>query len=90
MNQQLDLRNEADNLLVFENNFSQKKIPVTFPRPLRIWSTKDVLIEEFQNALPMESLLMNGCGPYGEQLACIGLDAFLARFFRVFTETVLT
>lgn len=90
MNQQTDLSFEADNLLVFEDNFAHRNLPVAFPRPLKLWSTKDLLIEEFQNALPMESLLESGSGPYNEQLASIGLDAFLARPFRVFTQTDLT
>jgi len=90
MNQQLDLRIEADNLLVFENNFAHRNLPVTFPRPFKIWSTKDLLVEEFQNALPMESLLKNGFGPYNEQVASIGLDALLACLFRFITQTDLT
>lgn len=77
MNQQLDLRNEADNLLAFENNFAPRKVPVTFPRPLKLWSTKDLLVEEYENALPLEAFLRNGGGPYDEQVATVGLDAFL-------------
>jgi aarF domain-containing kinase len=79
MNQQLDLRNEVENLMAFENNFAPRKVPVTFPRPLKVWSTNDVLIEEYQNALPMEIFLRNGGGPYDDQVATIGLDAFLVR-----------
>ncbi|KAF5352362.1 hypothetical protein D9756_005987 [Leucocoprinus leucothites] len=77
MNHQLDLRNEVENLIVFENNFSPRKVPVTFPRPLKVWSTNDVLIEEFENAIPMEIFLRNGGGPYDDQVATVGLDAFL-------------
>lgn len=77
MNQQLDLRNEVENLIAFENNFAPRKVPVTFPRPLKVWSTRDVLIEEFENAIPMEIFLRNGGGPYDEQVATVGLDAFL-------------
>lgn len=77
MHQQLDLRNEADNLLAFENNFAPRKVPVTFPRPLKLWSTKDLLVEEYENALPLEAFLRNGGGPYDEQVATVGLDAFL-------------
>ncbi|KAF8167662.1 hypothetical protein B0H34DRAFT_644992 [Crassisporium funariophilum] len=77
MNQQLDLRHEADNLLTFETNFAPRKVPVNFPRPLKIWSTKDLLIEEYMNALPLEAFLRNGGGPFDDQVATIGLDAFL-------------
>ena len=77
MFQQLDLRHEAENLLTFEANFAPRKVPVTFPRPLKVWSTTDLLVEEFQDALPLELFLKNGGGPYDEQMATVGLDAFL-------------
>lgn len=78
MNQQLDLRHEADNLLVFEENFAPRKVPVNFPRPLKSWSTKELLVEEYMNALPLELFLRNGGGPFDDQVATVGLDAFLA------------
>lgn len=77
MYEQLDLRKEADNLVTFEQNFMTRHAPVTFPRPLRIWSTRDILVEEYQTAVPMELFLKNGGGPYDDQLAELGLDAFL-------------
>ncbi|KAF9460096.1 hypothetical protein BDZ94DRAFT_1223550 [Collybia nuda] len=77
MFQQLDLRNEAENLLAFEHNFAHRKVPVTFPRPLKVWSTHDLLVEEFENALPLEAFLRNGGGPFDDQVATVGLDAFL-------------
>ncbi|PCH33988.1 ABC1-domain-containing protein [Wolfiporia cocos MD-104 SS10] len=77
MHEQLDLRVEAANLEVFEKNFAGRKLPVTFPRPLRMWSTKDVLVEEYQNALPLELFMKNGGGPYNDLLAEVGLDTFL-------------
>ncbi|KAF9056129.1 hypothetical protein BJ165DRAFT_1412386 [Panaeolus papilionaceus] len=77
MNQQLDLRHEADNLLVFEENFAPRKVPVNFPRPLKSWSTKELLVEEYMNALPLELFLRNGGGPFDDQVATVGLDAFL-------------
>jgi aarF domain-containing kinase len=78
MFQQLDLRHEAENLLGFETNFASRKVPVTFPRPLVSWSTTDLLLEEFENALPLEAFLKNGGGPFEDQVATVGLDAFLA------------
>ncbi|KAF5368444.1 hypothetical protein D9758_002279 [Tetrapyrgos nigripes] len=77
MFQQLDLRHEAENLLTFEANFAPRRVPVNFPRPLKIWSTKELLLEEYQNALPMETFLKNGGGPFDDQVATVGLDAFL-------------
>ncbi|KAI0375170.1 ABC1-domain-containing protein [Pilatotrama ljubarskyi] len=77
MHGQLDLRIEADNLATFEKNFETRKLPVSFPRPLKVWSTKDLLIEEYENALPLELFMKNGGGPYNDTLAEAGLDAFL-------------
>jgi aarF domain-containing kinase len=77
MQEQLNLALEADNLLRFERNFAGRREPITFPRPLRNWSSHEVLVEEFQHALPLESFLKNGGGPYDDPLAQVGLDAFL-------------
>ncbi|KAH9997697.1 hypothetical protein BJV74DRAFT_825975 [Russula compacta] len=77
MYEQLDLRKEADNLVTFERNFMTRQAPVTFPRPLQIWSTTDLLVEEYQTAVPLELFMKNGGGPYDDQLAELGLDAFL-------------
>ena len=85
MNQQLDLRHEADNLLTFESNFAPRKVPVSFSRPLKMWSTKDLLVEEYMNALPLEAFLLNGGGPFDDQIATIGLDAFLVSFYYYWT-----
>lgn len=79
MHEQLDLRHEADNLVTFEGNFMTRQEPITFPRPLRTFSTRDLLVEEYQHALPLEAFLKNGGGPYDDQLAELGLDAFLVR-----------
>ncbi|KAJ7103337.1 hypothetical protein B0H15DRAFT_767664 [Mycena belliarum] len=77
MFQQLDLRHEAENLLGFETNFASRKVPVVFPRPLVSFSTTDLLVEEYENALPLEAFLKNGGGPFEDQVATVGLDAFL-------------
>ncbi|EJD03596.1 ABC1-domain-containing protein [Fomitiporia mediterranea MF3/22] len=77
MAEQLDLRHEAQNLQTFERNFSQRKSAVSFPRPLMPFCSRDVLIEEYQTALSMESFLANGGGPYDKHVAELGLDAFL-------------
>ncbi|KAI9569460.1 hypothetical protein HD554DRAFT_2020365 [Boletus coccyginus] len=77
MYQQLDLRNEAENLLTFERNFASRYVPVTFPRPLKVFSTSNVMVEEFEHAISLELFLKNGGGPFDGQVATIGLDAFL-------------
>lgn len=92
MRRQLDLRIEAENLLTFENNFASRNVPVSFPRPLKTFSTADLLVEEYENALRMEYFLKNGGGPFDDQLATVGLDAFLVRelslvvFFYLFSR----
>lgn len=80
MHEQLDLRNEGRNLEEFEKKFVDRRLPVMFPLPLQNWSTKDVLVEEYQNALSLEDFLRNGAGPYSQTLAEVGLDAFLVSF----------
>ena len=81
MNEQLDLRNEVKNLIRFEENFASRKAAVTFPRPLADYSTKDILIEEYENALPLKAFLKHGGGPFDDVIAESGLDAFLVRSY---------
>jgi aarF domain-containing kinase len=81
MNSQLDLRVEAANLERFERNFKGRGHQVTYPRPIKLGGdreeTQDVLMEEFEDALPLKHFLRNGGGPYDDRIANIGLDAFL-------------
>jgi aarF domain-containing kinase len=78
MRSQLDLRNEAQNLLAFERNF-QHRPSISFPRPLVDYTSHDVLVEEYADAVPLESFLKEGGGPFDDTIASIGLDAFLVR-----------
>ncbi|TXT05046.1 hypothetical protein VHUM_03866 [Vanrija humicola] len=86
MNQQLDLRVEASNLEKFIANFRDRGNSVTFPQPINLGrngterakkARRDVLIEQYEDALPLKYFLKNGGGPYDEKIANIGLDAFL-------------
>ena len=79
MNQQLDLRVEADNLDRFIHNFAHRGKRITFPKPIELQNenSSDVLVEEFQDALPLKWFLRNGGGGYDDAIANIGLDAFL-------------
>jgi aarF domain-containing kinase len=92
MNQQLDLRVEAGNLDHFERNFKTRGHQVTFPRPIKLGGdreeSRDVLMEEFEDALPLKYFLRNGGGPYDDRIANIGLDAFLVRHFDEFMDKV--
>ncbi|QRV97319.1 ABC1 family protein [Ceratobasidium sp. AG-Ba] len=86
MQQQLDLRHEARNLSQFEQNFGRDglggkpgrvKTAVVFPRPLVDWSTDEVLVEEYADAVPLKYFLRHGGGPFDHRIANLGLDAFL-------------
>lgn len=87
MNSQLDLRVEASNLDKFLHNFDKRGRRVTFPTPIRLSDgkkeleeeMKEVLVEEFEDALPLKYFLQNGGGPYDHKIANIGLDAFLVN-----------
>lgn len=74
---QLDLRNEANNLLRFGENFSTRTDPISFPRPLSRFSTKEVLIEQYEDALPLKHFLNNGGAGFDHRIATLGLDTFL-------------
>lgn len=86
MNSQLDLRVEANNLDRFDVNFRKRGKHVVFPKPIKLGQSatgeerkesRDVLMEEFEDALPLKYFLRNGGGPYDDKIANIGLDAFL-------------
>lgn len=74
---QLDLRNEAKNLLRFGDNFGHRREAISFPRPLPKFSTRELLIEQYEDALPLKHFLNNGGGPFDHRIATLGLDTFL-------------
>lgn len=86
MNSQLDLRVEAANLDRFGVNFRKRGRRITFPKPIRLSQglmgkggeeSQEVMMEEFEDALPLKWFLRNGGGPYDDKIASIGLDGFL-------------
>ncbi|ORX41269.1 ABC1 family-domain-containing protein [Kockovaella imperatae] len=86
MRSQLDLRVEATNLERFNTNFRRRGRRVTFPRPIKLGraangdtreESREVLMEEYEDALPLKYFLRNGGGDYDDMIANIGLDAFL-------------
>jgi aarF domain-containing kinase len=78
MQMQLDLRGEAANLDRFEVNFRHRRT-VNFPRALRDYTSKEVLVEEYEDAVPLRAFLREGGGPYDDRIANLGLEAFLVR-----------
>ena len=76
MRLQLDLRIEAANLVIFRKNF-KNRTTVTFPIPYTDFSTREVLVEEFAQGIPLGSFLEDGGGIFQSEIADEGLDAFL-------------
>lgn len=87
MESQLDLRVEANNLDRFRGNFAKRGPGIAFPKPFGLSEsakrgTRDedaaqILIEEYEDALPMKYFLRNGGGEFDDRIAKMGLDAFL-------------
>ncbi|KAH6617668.1 hypothetical protein B0J18DRAFT_412146 [Chaetomium sp. MPI-SDFR-AT-0129] len=76
MKLQLDLRIEAANLSRFRKNFKDRTT-AWFPFPYTEFCTRNVLIEEFANGIPLADFLNNGGGVFQHDIASEGLDAFL-------------
>lgn len=74
---QLDLRQEASHLSRFERNFAGRGGTVVFPRPLHAFCSKDILVEELIEAVPLKHFMHMGGGAYDSRIAEMGLDAFL-------------
>lgn len=79
MRLQLDLRIEALNLAKFRHNF-KNRLDIHFPKPFLNFSTRDVLVEEYIDAIPLSKML-DLSENYGKNLtkeiSDKGLDAFL-------------
>jgi aarF domain-containing kinase len=76
MRLQLDLRIEAANLTLFRQHFKSRPT-AWFPYPYSQYTTREVLIEEFAQGIPLEAFLRNGGGVFQKDIANEGLDAFL-------------
>ncbi|KAI1354770.1 putative ubiquinone biosynthesis protein [Xylaria sp. FL0043] len=76
MSLQMDLRIEAANLARFRKNFKSRST-AWFPFPYLEFTTREVLIEEFAQGIPLADFLENGGGVFQRDIAHEGLDAFL-------------
>ncbi|KAL0933932.1 ubiquinone biosynthesis [Colletotrichum truncatum] len=76
MKLQLDLRIEAANLAKFRKNFKDRST-AWFPYPYTEFTTRNVLVEEFAQGIPLADFMENGGGVYQHDIASEGLDAFL-------------
>ncbi|KAJ4393247.1 hypothetical protein N0V93_002455 [Gnomoniopsis smithogilvyi] len=76
MKLQLDMRIEAANLAIFRNNF-RRRTTAWFPFPYSDFTTRNVLVEEFAQGIPLADFIENGGGVFQKDIASEGLDAFL-------------
>ncbi|KAL3423687.1 ABC1 family protein [Phlyctema vagabunda] len=76
MRLQLDLRIEAANLSIFRRNFKERTT-AWFPYPYTQFTTRQVLVEEFAQGIPLSDFMENGGGVFQKEIADEGLDAFL-------------
>ncbi|KAI1823526.1 ABC1 family protein [Xylaria intraflava] len=76
MKLQLDLRIEAANLARFRKNF-KNRTTAWFPFPYLEYTTREVLIEEFAQGIPLADFLEYGGGVFQRDIGHEGLDAFL-------------
>ncbi|TDZ31980.1 ABC1 family protein [Colletotrichum spinosum] len=76
MKLQLDLRIEAANLAKFRKNFKDRST-AWFPFPYTDFTTRNVLVEEYAQGIPLADFMENGGGVFQHDIASEGLDAFL-------------
>lgn len=76
MKLQLDLRIEAANLTIFRKKFKDRTT-AWFPYPYTEFTTRQVLVEEFAQGIPLADFMENGGGVFQQEIADEGLDAFL-------------
>ena len=76
MRLQLDLRIESANLSIFRKHFKDRTT-AWFPYPYIEYTTRQVLVEEFAQGIPLSAFLEDGGGCFQQEIADEGLDAFL-------------
>lgn len=76
MRLQLDLRIESANLTLFRKKFKERTT-AWFPYPYSEYTTRQVLVEEFAQGIPLAAFLEDGGGVFQHEIADEGLDAFL-------------
>ncbi len=76
MRLQLDLRIESANLMMFRKKFKDRTT-AWFPFPYAEHTTRQVLVEEFAQGIPLAAFLEDGGGVFQKDIADEGLDAFL-------------
>ncbi|XP_060052691.1 uncharacterized aarF domain-containing protein kinase 2 isoform X2 [Erinaceus europaeus] len=81
MVQQIDLRYEAQNLEHFQSNFLHVS-SVRFPTPLRPFVTSNVLVETYEESVPVSSYQQAGTpGDLKRRIAWLGINMLLKMIF---------
>lgn len=81
MVQQIDLRYEAHNLEHFQRNFRNVS-SVRFPTPLRPFVTRDVLVETYEESVPVSRYQQAGIpGDLKRAIARLGINMLLKMIF---------
>ncbi|XP_063106679.1 uncharacterized aarF domain-containing protein kinase 2 isoform X6 [Cavia porcellus] len=83
MTQQIDLRYEARNLEHFQRNF-RDVASVKFPTPLRPFVTSDILVETYEESVPVSSYQQAGIpAELKQRIARLGINMLLKMGHRV-------
>ncbi|KAJ3091119.1 hypothetical protein HK102_001636 [Quaeritorhiza haematococci] len=80
MRDQLDLRVEASNLEKFRKNFADR-LGISFPEPVWELTSENVLVESFEDGIPLHKFLLNGPTVYDHKLAELGVKTFMQMLF---------
>ncbi|XP_013014257.2 uncharacterized aarF domain-containing protein kinase 2 isoform X3 [Cavia porcellus] len=81
MTQQIDLRYEARNLEHFQRNF-RDVASVKFPTPLRPFVTSDILVETYEESVPVSSYQQAGIpAELKQRIARLGINMLLKMIF---------
>src|SRR3954453_19691310 len=84
---QLDLRIGAANLLKFQKNFRDRRT-VKFPEPLTSVHYKNVLIEEYKRGLPITIFLDHGAGVFDTMIASMGKILYKSYLLFIFFYSI--
>ncbi|KAJ3112608.1 hypothetical protein HDU96_004384 [Phlyctochytrium bullatum] len=82
MRNQIDLEVEARNLELFRRNFEGSDIAITFPKPFTRLCSRRVLVESFEDGVPLAVFLNSNPTAFDEDLSRLGLLAFMRMLFR--------
>ncbi|XP_003696643.2 uncharacterized aarF domain-containing protein kinase 2-like isoform X1 [Apis florea] len=80
MENQVDMNLEAENLIQFSKNFSNKK-EVIFPQPYKNFTQHEILVESFQEGSPISNYLDDQNTKLQGKLARMGIKTILKMVF---------